>query len=94
MNLQPIYSPDSVATPAYHLRYTWSGWPSSSTFPSVPTDEFFQELDALWENDGMRWLEMTWPMPSARIQSATLATLNVLKNDNRLRQVPENNVPR
>ncbi len=60
MNPQPIYSPKDVASPAYHLRYTWSGWPSSSAFPSVPSDEFFQELDALWENDGMRRLEMTW----------------------------------
>ena len=60
MNLQPVYSPNDVSSPAYHLRYTWSGWPSLSTFPAVPSGEFFQELDALWENDGMRRLEMSW----------------------------------
>jgi len=57
---QPVYSPDDVASPAYHLRYTWSGWPSLSPFPDVSPGEFFQELDALWENDGMRRLAMTW----------------------------------
>jgi REP element-mobilizing transposase RayT len=60
MNVQPVYSPRNVSPPAYHLRYTWSGWPSSSTFPAVPSGEFFQELDARWENDGMRRLEMNW----------------------------------
>ena len=60
MTLQPVYSPSHVPSPAYHLRYTWSGWPSSSEFPAVPSGECFQELDALWENDGMRRLEMRW----------------------------------
>ena len=60
MTFQPIYSPDEVSSPAYHLRYTWSGWPSLSTFPDVPSEEFFQELDTLWEDDGMRQLERSW----------------------------------
>ena len=29
MDLQPVYSPNDVSSPAYHLRYTWSGWQSS-----------------------------------------------------------------
>lgn len=57
---QPVYAPDDVSKPAFHLRYTWSGWPSLSSFPDVPTAEFFRELDALWEEDGMRRLEMRW----------------------------------
>ncbi len=60
MNDQPVYSPHNVTSPAYHLRYTWSGWPSSSAFPTVAPDGLFQELDALWEEDGMRRLEMNW----------------------------------
>jgi len=60
MTLQPIYTPDIVPSPAYHLRFTWSGWPSSSLFPDCPSAEFFQELDALWETDGMRRLETSW----------------------------------
>ena len=60
MDLQPVYSPNDVSSPACHLRHTWSGWPCLSTFPAVPSEEFFQELDARWENDGMRRLEMRW----------------------------------
>jgi REP element-mobilizing transposase RayT len=60
MNLQPTYSPNDVSSPAYQLRYTWSGWPSQSTFPEIPSEEFFRELDALWEEDGMRRLEKHW----------------------------------
>jgi REP element-mobilizing transposase RayT len=66
MKLQPIYSPENVPSPAYHLRYTWSGWPSSSSFPDIPSEEFFRQLDHSWENDGMRRLEMSWS--DSRIQ--------------------------
>ena len=27
MDLQPVYSPNDVSSPANHLRYTWSGRP-------------------------------------------------------------------
>ena len=60
MSLQPIYTPEKVSSPAYHLRYTWSGWPSSSTFPNIPSERFFQELDTLWESDGIRRLQTNW----------------------------------
>ena len=60
MTLQPIDSADAVSSPAFHLRYTWSGWPSQTTFPDAPSDAFFQRLDVLWENDGMRRLATRW----------------------------------
>lgn len=60
MPLEPIYKPENVPSPAYHLRYTWSGWPFSSVFPDQPRAAFFDDLDRLWENDGLRRLEMQW----------------------------------
>jgi REP element-mobilizing transposase RayT len=50
----PIYTPQNVPEPAYHLRYTWSGWPSGETFPPLPPME---ELKQQWEADGLRLLE-------------------------------------
>jgi REP element-mobilizing transposase RayT len=57
---QPIYSPATLSSPAYQLRYTWSGWPSSGTFPSPLSDAAFQSLDEAWEQDGLRRLEQQW----------------------------------
>src|SRR5262245_15250557 len=56
----PIYTPDNVKRPAYHLRYTWSGWPSGGTFPASPAEPFWNLLDAAWETDGLRRLEQRW----------------------------------
>jgi REP element-mobilizing transposase RayT len=52
--LTPLYTPLSVPRPAYHLRYTWSGWPSTGVFPLLPP---FDELTQQWETDGLRLLE-------------------------------------
>jgi REP element-mobilizing transposase RayT len=57
---QPLYTPDNLHAPAYHLRYTWSGWPSSVPFPALPDDNFWNELDAAWETDGLRRLTHKW----------------------------------
>jgi REP element-mobilizing transposase RayT len=52
--LAPLYTPLNVADPAYHLRYTWTGWPSVGIFPQLPA---MQELMQQWEADGLRLLE-------------------------------------
>lgn len=52
--LAPRYTALNVANPAYHLRFTWSGWPSSGTFPPLPP---LDELTNRWESDGLRLLE-------------------------------------
>jgi REP element-mobilizing transposase RayT len=49
-----IYTPQNVSEPAYHLRYTWSGWPSGGAFPPLPS---MDELQQQWEADGVRLLE-------------------------------------
>jgi len=60
MNPQPIYTPENLRPPAYHLRFTWSGWPSGGPFPAPPGDPFWKDLDALWEKDGLRRLITNW----------------------------------
>jgi len=54
MPLAPIYTPQNVQEPAYHLRYAWSGWPSASAFPPLPP---LDELKRRWEAEGLRLLE-------------------------------------
>jgi len=60
MQPTPIYSAERLHEPAYHLRYTWSGWPSAGDFPPEPDPEFFSELEKLWESDGIRLLDLSW----------------------------------
>lgn len=60
MHSEPIYTPENVRAPAYHLRYTWSGWPSEGAFPPAPADHFWTDVDAAWESDGIRRLITNW----------------------------------
>lgn len=60
MSPTPLYTASSISSRAYHLRYTWAGWPSSGTFPPLPTEAFFDAVDPLWEADGIRRLETKW----------------------------------
>ena len=59
MNVQPRYTAGKLSY-AYHLRYVWHGWPSSSEFPDQPKLTFFDELAESWEDDGIRLLEYEW----------------------------------
>ena len=60
MKPNPPYRPDDV-TPAYQLRYNWTGWPSANTsFPAEPGDAFFADLADAWESDGIRLLDRRW----------------------------------
>jgi REP element-mobilizing transposase RayT len=54
----PLYDPSTV-DPAYHLRYTWTGWPSRHGFPHEPPG-LLQQVAPLWETDGIRLLEPRW----------------------------------
>ena len=60
MKPSPVYSADAITNPAYHLRYTWTGWPSGCEFPRQPDSEFFLTLDSFLETDGIRRLETNW----------------------------------
>ena len=52
--MQPItlYQVNEAKT-AYHLRYTWTGWPSSGEIPEAD----FEAIKPHWETDGLRLLE-------------------------------------
>jgi REP element-mobilizing transposase RayT len=56
----PIYTRENLGPPAYQLRFSWTCWPSSGTFPEIPAEDTLRELDALWEKDGVRKLESKW----------------------------------
>lgn len=60
MNVKPIYTPQNMRDPAYQIRYTWSAWPSQGHFPREPDPPFLDELESLWETDGIRKLEYRW----------------------------------
>jgi REP element-mobilizing transposase RayT len=56
----PIYSSQDLQ-PAFHLRYTWTGWPTEGTnFPSQPDVLFFQELDNAWTTDNLKRISTRW----------------------------------
>lgn len=60
MSLKPIYRPEQIDPPAYHLRYTWTGWPSKEPLPEELDKDQATELGQLWEKDGLRRLESHW----------------------------------
>ncbi|MEQ1830759.1 MAG: transposase [Pirellula sp.] len=49
------YRPDNTNV-AYALRWSWTGWPSTGSFPSLDSSEW-ELLKSRWENDGVRLLE-------------------------------------
>ena len=48
----PLYTPEH-AKAAFHLRYSWTGWPTSGEIPNVD----LESIKPLWETDGLRLLE-------------------------------------
>jgi REP element-mobilizing transposase RayT len=65
----PIYDPSRV-DPAYHLRYSWTGWPSCGKFSSTPTD-VLEGVAPLWEQDGIRLLEHRWTPEQIQVLFST-----------------------
>lgn len=60
MSPKPIYCSEQLDPPAYHLRYTWTGWPSTGLLPPELDKDLATQLDQLWEADGLRRLESNW----------------------------------
>jgi REP element-mobilizing transposase RayT len=56
---EPLYRAERQ-DPAYHLRYTWTGWPSGARFVDLPGSRTSADLAAAWETDGLRVLEQSW----------------------------------
>jgi REP element-mobilizing transposase RayT len=55
---KPLYDPSKVK-PAYHLRYSWTGWPSQRKFHEMPV-QLLDNLKPIWETDGIKLLEHRW----------------------------------
>ncbi len=49
------YRPETT-TPAYALRWSWTGWSSQGNMPESTSDQW-RTLEQLWEQDGIRLLE-------------------------------------
>lgn len=58
MQVQPLYDARGLQ-PAYHLRYSWTGWPAIGTSFPEPLLWRLPELEEAWEHDGLRALEGT-----------------------------------
>jgi REP element-mobilizing transposase RayT len=56
MATQPLYQAHGVS-PAYQLRYTWTGWASRGELPNA---EVLESVRPFWDQDGMRLLEHRW----------------------------------
>ena len=54
---QPLYNARDQQ-PAFALRYSWSGWPTSGDLRALPDDQW-PALTSAWEADGLRLLERT-----------------------------------
>ncbi|MFV2066497.1 MAG: transposase [Pirellulales bacterium] len=64
---KPIYRRDNLNSPAFHLRYGWTGWPSSGLFPEPLPESAMGELSQDWEADGLRRLEGKWSQKKIQI---------------------------
>jgi REP element-mobilizing transposase RayT len=72
---EPIYEFQQLK-PAYHLRYTWTGWPTSGTqFPRQPDSSFFTKLDAAWESDHLKRIATNWQPDKIQFTFSTIPTI-------------------
>jgi REP element-mobilizing transposase RayT len=60
---------------AYHLRYTWTGWPSGGAFLATPT-ELLPQIEILWNEDGLRLLEYRWTSHLVQLLFSATPTLS------------------
>lgn len=71
MSPQPIYRSDAIRSPAYQLRYDWTGWPSDGAFPADPPEGAIDALSAKLESDGIRVLEVDWAPTEVHLTVST-----------------------
>jgi len=75
MTPSPLYQPENIDSPSFKLRYTWTGWPSTGSFPSQPDQSFFDTLAEAWETDGIRLLEKHWHTDKLQFTCSVLPTV-------------------
>lgn len=71
---QPLYDVAN-ATPAYYLRYSWSGWPKGGTFKQCPS-ELLTTVGKGLETNGIKLLEHRWTSGLLQVTVSTLATVS------------------
>jgi REP element-mobilizing transposase RayT len=72
----PIYT-DQDLKPAFHLRYTWTGWPTSGTqFPPQPSAAFFEQLDDAWQSDALKRIATNWQTNKIQFTFSTVPAVS------------------
>jgi REP element-mobilizing transposase RayT len=74
---QPLYDINN-ANPAYHLRYSWTGWPSGGPFATCPSD-LLDTLDDGFQKDGLRLLEHRWTPELVQLLLSASPTISPMK---------------
>jgi REP element-mobilizing transposase RayT len=68
----PIYRIENVK-PSFHLRYTWTGWPTDGViFPPQPNSIFFERLDEAWKSDDLKRISMRWEPDQIQLGFSTI----------------------
>ena len=75
MSPQPLFSLRRV-NPAFHLRFSWTGWPTTGKLPRPMT---FDNLEPLWEQDGMRLLEHACSGDDVQLLFSTVPRVSPVK---------------
>ena len=73
--MHPPYSADEL-TPAFHLRYDWTAWPSESMVFPTWLDRVLEDLAPTWENDGIRLLEYRCQSDQVQVLASVLPTVS------------------
>ncbi len=74
MSPNPLYDGLNL-DPAFHLRYSWTGWPSGRRFNNLSSPDLIGMIQEEREQDGMRLLEHNWS--DAKIQLTFSTTPHV-----------------
>jgi len=69
MGPKPLYHPENLS-PAYELRYSWTGWPTRGGLPPEGVG-VLERLNAAWEDNGLRRLEQRWAEDRVQITFST-----------------------
>jgi hypothetical protein len=63
--------------PAFHLRYTWTGWQTDGThFPEHPDEPFFQQLDKAWSTDCLQRISTRWSADEIQLAFSTTPSVS------------------
>jgi REP element-mobilizing transposase RayT len=71
-----IYTNEHL-TPAFHLRYTRTGWPTSGMqFPPLPGENFFDQLDTAWKSDNLKRIATNWQAERIQFTFSTVPAVS------------------